>query len=290
MGSAPSRPLIWLALSGAVVIISFAAIIIKLTPAPAVVIAAYRMGFAASLLLPLAWHGRTDFGRIAGRELLLSLLSGLFLALHFLAWISSLKYTSVASSVVLVTTNPIFVGLGTRFILRERLGKPLLQGIVLSVLGGLLIGYTDLQFGAEELKGDLLALFGAVMASSYFLTGRRVRQRLGLINYIFIVYGLAAAILLLIVLLTAQPLIGYPGFVYLLMFLLALGPQVLGHSTLNWALRYTSAATVAVVILGEPIGSTVLAYFILGEGITLLKALGGLLILAGIYLASRAEG
>ncbi len=290
MGSAPSRPLIWLALTGAVGIISFAAIIIKLIPAPTAVIAAYRMAFAALLLLPFAWRGRADFGKIAGRELLLSLLSGLFLALHFLAWIGSLKFTSVASSVVLVTTNPIFVGLGTRFILRERLGRALLWGIALSVLGGLLIGYTDFQFGAEELKGDLLALAGAVMASSYFLTGRHVRQRLGLINYIFIVYGLAAAILLCIVFSTAQPLGGYPGEVYLLLFLLALGPQVLGHSTLNWALKYTSAATVAVAILGEPVGSTVLAYFILGEGITLLKALGGLLILAGIYLASRAEG
>ena len=290
MDHAPSRPLIWLALSGAVVVISFAAIIIKLTPAPAAVIAAYRMAFAALLLLPFAWRGRIDFIKIAGRELLLSLLSGLFLALHFLAWIASLKYTSVASSVVLVTTNPIFVGLGTRFILRERLGRALLWGIALSVLGGLLIGYTDLQFGAEELKGDLLALFGAVMASSYFLTGRRVRQRLGLVNYIFIVYGLAAVILMLIVLVTVQPLLGYPGVAYLLLFLLALGPQVLGHTTLNWALKYTTAATVAVAILGEPVGSTVLAYFILGEKITLLKALGGFLILAGIYLASRAEG
>jgi len=293
----PSRGLIWLALSGAVAVISFAAILIKLTPAPAAVIAAWRMGLASLVLLPLVWRshvrarareGDKD-GLLGGRELLLSLLSGLFLGLHFLAWISSLKYTSVASSVVLVTTNPIFVGLGTRFILQERLGRTLLWGIALSVLGGALIGYTDFRVGPGELLGDLLALAGAVMASSYFLAGRRVRRQVGLLNYIFIVYSVAALLLLAIALASGQPLLGYPGFAYLFLFLLALGPQLLGHTMLNWALKYTSAATVAVAILGEPVGSTILAYFILSEGITPLKALGGLLILVGIYLASRAE-
>ncbi len=127
------------------------------------------------------------------------------------------------------------------------------------------------------------------MASAYFLVGRHVRQRVGLFNYIFVVYGLAAALLLVVVLAAHQPLFGYPSRAYLFLFLLALGPQLLGHSSLNWSLRYVSAATVAVAVLGEPIGSTVLAYLILDEGLTPLKVLGGALILGGIYLASRAE-
>jgi drug/metabolite transporter (DMT)-like permease len=285
-----STPKTYGVLLGAITVISFAAILIKLISAPAVVIAFFRLGLATLLLAPFAWRRRAELRQFSKYDLALSLLSGLFLALHFLAWISSLKYTSVASSVVLVTTNPIFVGLGTRFILRERLGTSLLWGIAVSVAGGLLIGYNDLRFGREELLGDLLALAGAVMASAYFLVGRHVRQRVGLFNYIFVVYGLAAVLLSIFVLATRQPLFGYPPKAYLFLFLLALGPQILGHSSLNWVLKYTSAATVAVATLGEPVGSTVLAYLILGEGLTLLKVLGGMLILAGIYLAARAEG
>ncbi|MFQ6117298.1 MAG: DMT family transporter, partial [Candidatus Bipolaricaulia bacterium] len=275
------KPKVYVALFLAIVFISFGAILIKLISAPALVIAAYRLTLATLLLAPFAWRKNGQLKRFSKHDLALSLLSGVFLALHFIFWISSLNYTAVASSGVLVSTNPIFVGLGTRFILRERLGPLLLWGIAISILGGLLIGAGDLRFGREEFLGDLLALGGAVWASAYFLVGRRVRQRVGLFNYIFVVYGLAAAALLMVVLVARQPLLGYPGQVYLFLFLLALGPQLLGHSSLNWVLKYTSAATVAVATLGEPVGSTVLAYLILGEGLTLLKLLGGLLILGG---------
>ncbi|MFQ6090656.1 MAG: DMT family transporter, partial [Candidatus Bipolaricaulia bacterium] len=264
-------------------------ILIKLIPAPAPTIAAYRLTLATLLLAPFAWQRRAELRGFSKSDLALSLLGGLFLALHFLAWISSLKYTSVASSVVLVTTNPIFVGLGTRFILREPLGRLLIWGIIISVIGGVLIGYNDLRFGREELLGDLLALAGALFASAYFLVGRHVRQRVGLFNYIFVLYGLAAVVLLIVALAAHQPLLGFSKWTYLFLFLLALGPQILGHSSLNWSLKHVSAATVAVAVLGEPVGSTVLAYFILNEGLTSLKVLGGLLILGGIYLALRAE-
>jgi drug/metabolite transporter (DMT)-like permease len=274
-------------LLGAVVALSFGSILVKLTPAPAPTIAAYRLTLATLLLAPLAWRGRAELRRLSKQELGLSVASGLSLALHFLTWISSLKYTSVASSVVLVSTSPIFVGLGSRFILKERLSPLLVSGIALSLSGGVLIGYSDLRFGGEELIGDLLALGGALFASGYFLVGRRVRQNVNLFNYIFIVYGLAGFSLVAAALAAGQPLLGHPGRAYLFMFLLALGPQLLGHSGLNWALRYTSAAMVAVATLGEPVGATILAYLILGEGLTLLQAGGGLLILVGIYLAAR---
>jgi drug/metabolite transporter (DMT)-like permease len=275
-------------LLGAITVISFGSILIKLIPAPALTIAAYRLSLATILLAPFAWRRRAEWRPLSRRDLALSLLSGVFLALHFLTWISSLKYTSVSSSVVLVSSSPIFVGLGTRFILRERLGPALIWGIAVSLIGGLLIGYSDLSFGMEELQGDLLALGGALMVSAYFLLGRYVRQRVGLFDYIFVVYGLAALLLLLVALAARQPLFGYPKWAYLFLFLLALGPQILGHSSLNWALRYVSAATVAVAVLGEPVGAAILAYFILHEGLTVLKVCGGLLILGGIYLAGRA--
>lgn len=281
------RPRVYGVLLGAVTILSFGSILVRLTPAPAPTIAAHRLVLATLLLAPLAWRGRTELKGLAREDLALSLASGFFLALHFLTWISSLQYTSVASSVVLVSTSPIFVGLGSHFLLKERLGLPLVLGIALSLAGGVLIGYSDFRFDRAELVGDLLALGGALFASGYLLVGRRVRRHVGLFNYIFIIYGLAGAILVAAALAAGQPLFGYPGRVYLFLFLLALGPQLLGHSGLNWALRYISAATVAVATLGEPVGAAVLAYLILGESLVPLQAGGGLLILAGIYLAAR---
>lgn len=282
---------IMLVLLSAICIVSFAAIFIKLAEeASALMIATYRLTLATVLLAPLVLlQSRRELLSLSKREWLLSLLSGVFLSLHFFTWVSSLKYTSVASSVVLVTTNPIFVGLGSYFILKEKLHVTLIAGIGLSVTGGILIGYGDFKAGTDVLFGDLLALTGAVMASGYLLIGRRVRQKLALLPYIFIVYGMAALILLGLSLLTHQKFLGYSGGTYLWLVLLALGPQLIGHTSFNWALKYVSASTVAVAILGEPVGSTLLAYWILKETLTPLKLVGGLLIIAGIYLAARAE-
>jgi len=288
------EPRVYGVLLGGIIVISFSSILIKLISAPALVIASFRLGLATLLLAPFAWRGREELRQLSRSrdDLLFSLLSGLFLALHFITWISSLKYTSVASSVVLVSTSPIFVGLGARFILRERLSPKLIWGIVLSLAGGVLISYGDLRFDREEFLGDLLALGGAVSVAAYFLIGRRVRRwgQIGFLDYIFIVYGLAALVLLTATLAARQSLYGYPSRAYLFLALLALGPQLLGHSSLNWALKHASAPTVAVATVGEPVGATILAYLILGEGLTLLKGLGGLFILVGIYLAARAEG
>jgi drug/metabolite transporter (DMT)-like permease len=278
-------------LFAAVGIISFASILIKLADAPALIIAAYRLGIAGLLLTPFALsRKRGQLRALSSRDLGLSLLSGAFLSLHFLAWISSLQYTSVASSVVLVATNPIFVGLGSVWILKERLHPLLVWGILLSVAGGALIGSEDLRLGGMALYGDLLALLGAITHSGYLLVGQRVRRKTDTLTYIWLVYGMAALILLAAVLGTRVPLTGYSAWTVLMIVLLALGPQLIGHTSYNWALRYVSAATVAVVILGEPVGATLLAYWILGEGITPQKVLGGALVLAGIYLAVRAEG
>ncbi len=215
--------------------------------------------------------------------------AGLFLALHFASWITSLEYTSVASSVVLVTTHPIFVGLASHFLFNERLSPRMSMGIALSVLGGMVIGYGDFGLGQNELLGDLLATAGAVMAAGYFLIGRRLRSRLSLVAYISLVYSTAAATVVAFCALTGQEFVGYPQQTYLMFILLALVPQLIGHSSLNWALRYLSATFVSVSILGEPIGSTILAYFFLNEVPTPHKIMGGVLILAGIYIASREQ-
>jgi len=280
---------VYLILGLAVGVISTASILIKLADAPAIIIAAYRLGIAGLFVVPVALLRRApELRALPGRDWLLGLLSGTFLALHFLVWISSLQHTSVASSVVLVATNPIFVGLGAVFILRERLAPLLVLGILLSVLGALLIGSDDIRLGSKAIYGDLLALLGAVMHSGYLLIGQSLRQRVDLLTYIALVYGMAALVLILSATASETAFIGYSTWTYLMMVLLALGPQLLGHSSYNWALKYVPAAVVAVVILGEPIGATILAYFILGETLSWLKGFGAVLVLAGIYLAVRA--
>jgi drug/metabolite transporter (DMT)-like permease len=272
------------------VAVSFASIFIRLSEAPPLVIAAYRLSGAALILLPFnlsnGFRGIAGLGRM---DLLYCLLAGIALSLHFALWITSLSYTSVASSLVLVTTNPIFVGLFSYVFLKEKIGRNLIIGIILSVVGGVLISIGDLG-GRSTLYGDLLALLGGVMMSVYLLLGRRVRRKTDLVSYVTVVYGIAALILVVVVWVSGESFYPYPPQSYLMFGLLALVPQLIGHTSFNWALRFFPPSFVAVVILAEPVGSTILAYFLLREGITHLRAVGGVLILSGIYISARGSG
>jgi drug/metabolite transporter (DMT)-like permease len=271
-----------------IIAISTASIFIKLCDAPVLIIAAYRMMLASLMLTPFACCKKTWKGWEKDKIGWL-LLSGLFLSLHFAFWIASLKYTSVASSVVLVTTHPIFVGTGGWLFLKERLGLNLIFGIALSVLGSGLISYGDMSLSKEALMGDGLALLGAIAASGYLLVGKKMRKDQDLLSYIFPVYSTGGLILILFALIFQKPFFGYSSSTYFYLFLLALVPQLMGHTTFNWALKYLPASVVAVTILGEPMGSTLLAYFILGEGLTLWKVIGGMSIFAGILIALRKK-
>lgn len=276
-----------------IIAISFGSIFVRFAQdegAPPLSIAAWRMTFASAVMLPYAWITRRDEIRsLSRREIGLMLASGVFLALHFATWISSLAYTSVASSVVLVSMGPLFVGLGSWLFLRERPGAPLIVGIVMAAVGSIIISGGDLGKGKDELFGDLLALTGAVMVSGYLMLGRKVRARRSLVTYIALVYGAAMVTLLGMVLVTGQPMSGFSPAAYGWMLALGLVPQLTGHSTLNWALRHLSATYVSIVTLAEPLSAGLLAYIILGEAISWSTAAGGVLILAGIYIASRAE-
>jgi drug/metabolite transporter (DMT)-like permease len=284
-----NRPLLYTLIGVAIVAVSFGAILIRLAEdVPVLSIAAWRLGVSFLLIIPFSWR-KSPLKTMNRRDLLLSVASGVFLTLHFILWISSLRYTSVASSVVLVSTNPIFVALGVRFVFKESLSRTLVVATLLSVAGAALIGWGDFRVSGTAFYGDLQALGGAVMASGYFLIGRRVRQRVPLSSYILTTYGTAAILLLGVALATHQRLIGFPKLTYLYLVLLAVGPQLIGHSTFNWALKYLSASTVAILILGEPVASTLLAYLILGEGVTLLKVIGAGVILSGIYLSLHEE-
>ena len=269
-----------------IIAISTASIFIKLCDAPALIIATYRMMLASLMLTPFACYKNPWRGWERG-EIGWFFLSGLFLSLHFAFWIASLKYTSVASSVVLVTTHPIFVGIGSWLFLKERIGMNLVLGIALTVLGSGLISYGDMALSKEASMGDGFALLGAMAASGYLLVGRKMRKDQDLFSYIFPVYSIAGLILILLSLIFQKHFWGYSPSTYLYLFLLALVPQLMGHTTFNWALKYLPASMVAITILGEPIGSTMLAYFILGEGLTIWKILGGISIFAGILVALK---
>jgi drug/metabolite transporter (DMT)-like permease len=276
-----------------IVAVSFASILIRFAQGAGMAslsIAAWRLIFASTILLPYAWATRRhEIRDLSGREWMLLVASGLFLGLHFATWIASLGYTSVASSVVLVSMGPVFVGLGSWLLLRERPGALLIAGIVLAAAGSVVISWGDLDQGRDQLVGDLLALAGAIFVAGYLMIGYRVRARRSLTTYIALVYGVAMVALVSIVLLAGQPMFGYPLDAYGWVLALALGPQIVGHSTLNWALRYLSATFVAIVTLAEPIGSGILAYVLLGEAVGWSTAIGGAMVLAGIYVASRAE-
>lgn len=290
-GPTPIPP--YLALIVGVLAVSTASTLIRLAQVAQVdslAIAAWRLSLASLMLAPFALATRREeLGSLTRREWKLAFGAGLLLAVHFAAWIASLALTSVAASVVLVTTNPLFVGLGSYLFLKERLGLPMVAGMVIAMAGSLIIGLSDMEAGTNRLTGDLLALLGALAAAGYFMIGRQLRARLSLLGYVFPVYATSAVLLMAVAALSGAPLTGYPTTIWLWLFLLALGPQIVGHSALNWALRHLTATYVTLAILTEPIGSALLAWVILDEPPTLATVVGGGLILAGVVLASQSE-
>lgn len=306
MKANPTKTFLTLTIIGGILAVSTASIFIRFAQgyASSLAIAALRLAFASLIIAPIALiKYRADLAKLDRRDFFLGLLAGIFLALHFATWISSLEYTTIASSVVLVTTTPLWVALLSPLILKEPITRFVLWGMVLAFLGGIVIGFSDICtwnnglvcpspgdfFQGQAIIGDLLALAGAMMAAGYLIIGRRLRAKTSLIPYIFVVYGMAAIVLILITVASGDSLVGLPPQAYLWTLLLAIIPQLLGHSTFNWALKYLPASLVSVTLLGEPIGSTILALIILNEIPSFGELIGATFILLGIFLASRVE-
>lgn len=288
----PGKPFInpAIALTLGIAAISTGAIFARAADAPSLVIAAYRVGLATLILAPFAaWKSSKEIAGLTRSDWKAVLGAGFFLAVHFATWIASLDYTSVASSVVLVNTIPLWVGILTPFLTGERPGRGTLAGIALSFVGGVFISAGDFAVGGRALFGDALALVGGLSAAIYIMLGRNVRPRLSLLAYITTCYGTAGAILWTLVLVSKTPFTGFSVPTWWAFLGMAIIPQILGHSSYNWALRWFSSSTVAVCLLGEPIGSTLLAWIFFGETLTAWKAVGGALILAGIVLAAVNE-
>ncbi len=285
--SLPPLHVLWPLVLLGIAAVSCASILIRSAEAPSLAIAAYRLSLASVLLGPFyARKALRERDVWSGNLLLGCILSGFFLALHFIFWIESIGLTSISSSATLVSTTPIFAALVSHFFLGERMAKGIGWGLALTVCGSALVAGADFTLNPRALRGDFLALLGAAAAAGYLLSGRFVRRKLPLSTYVFIVYSLASLVLLAGCLFTGTPLSGFSRSTYAAMVLLALVPQLIGHTLFNWTLKFLSPTSVAVLILGEPIGATFLAYVIFEETVPMPRALGLLVLGAGILICS----
>jgi drug/metabolite transporter (DMT)-like permease len=278
-----------------VLIVSTAAILIRYAHAqgvPSLAIAAWRLTLAALWLAPVAlMRCRAELHALKPTQWALALASGAFLGVHFASWIASLEYTTVASSVALVTTNPIWLALFAWTFLHERLSLRLSLAIGLALIGSVVIFIADRnsEIATRPLLGNGLAVLGSLAICGYLLIGRKLRAAMGLLPYISIVYASAAVCLMAAAIVAGAQLHGYGPAGWLLLGALALGPQLFGHSAVNYALKYFPATVIAVAVLGEPIGSSALAWLLFDEGIGPAKFFGMALLLGGIFLAATAK-
>lgn len=260
--------------------------------AASLTIAAYRMGIAfVAVLIPTLIKHRPELQALTYGDLALAATSGLFLAIHFATWVYSLELTSVAISVVMVNTAPLWVGLLTPLMTRERLAPATILGIGISVIGAVAIGWGLEGDGdsSNDLLGGVLATIGAVGLAVYLLIGRNFRCRHSLGVYVTVCYGAAAGFLSVAAIGTGQQVVGFSTSIWWYLIGLALVSQILGHTTYNWALRFFSASMIAIALLAEPICSTLLAHVLFNETLTAVQVAGAALILVGIYLAARVE-
>lgn len=271
-----------------IVSISCSAIFIKFASAPPIVTAFYRMLFTVIILTPFILIILGKDKRIMNLTVKIIIncsLSGVFLALHFAFWITSLNYTSITSSTVLVTLQPLFVVLGEYLIYREPIGYRSVIGVLVTVCGGIILGYGDISFGSNVLLGDLFALTGSIFIACYILIGKNIRKQLDLLPYTYIVY-LSASIVLFLgnAFITKNFLTGYPLTTWGWFVALAVVPNIMGQSIFSWALKHVKATVVSISILGEPVGATILTFIIWGQVPGMCQILGGILIIMGLVM------
>ncbi|GIN19884.1 MAG TPA: EamA/RhaT family transporter [Bacillus bacterium] len=269
----------------AVISISTSAIFVKLSAAEAGVIAFYRMLFSILIMAPVFFQKYTkELKGVSKKDWLYSAMAGIFLSFHFILWFESLEYTSVASSTVLVTLQPLFAFFGAFIFFKERFSFKAIASAGIAVIGSIIISWGDFHISGSALFGDMLALAACALITAYLLIGQMIRQRLSLMTYTFFVYLFSAFVLLVYIFLTQGQLYPYPPSEWIYFLLLAILPNLLGHSVFNWALKWISTTVISMAILFEPVGATILAYIFLGEKIYFTQIAGGMIIIFGVSL------
>ncbi|MBT2758897.1 DMT family transporter [Mesobacillus foraminis] len=263
--------------------VSTSAILVKVSTAPAEVIAFYRLLFSVLIMLPFfILKYVSELKHITKQDWSLSIVSGIFLAFHFILWFESLNLTSVASSTVLVTLQPLFAFLGTYLFFKERFSVKALFAGGVAITGSVIISWGDFRISGSAFMGDILALVACALITIYLMFGQSVRKRVSLVAYTFIVYAVSTVTLFIYVLFSGEALHPYPTSDWLYFLLLALIPTLLGHTLLNWSVKWLSTSTISVAILFEPVGATILAYYLIGEKVLWTQVIGGLIVIAGI--------
>lgn len=272
--------------------ISLSSIFVKYSTAPSAVTAAYRLIWTILLMSPMTFGKRAvreELFHVTRRNLLLSCLSGIFLAFHFTLWFESLRHTSVASSTTIVCTEVIWVSIGYALFLKGRMGWRSMLAIAVTLVGSALIAFADSSAGGAHLYGDCLSLLAAITVAAYVLLGRVVRATVSTTVYTFIVYSSCAAVLLLFCLVQKNSLFGYGPSALIVGLLLAVFSTILGHSIFSWCLKYFSPSFVSASKLCEPVVAAILAGFLFGEAPSVLQFIGGAMILGGVFYYSRLE-
>ena len=280
------------ALGVAVAAVSTSAVLVRWSTAPAIVLAFYRVLLTMLLVAPfLLTRYRGEFAAFRRRDWAVALATGAALAVHFAAYFESLAWTSVAASVTLVQSQPVFVAIGATLVLDEFVGPRRAAGILVALAGMAAMSAGDLLAGLavrgpRPLYGNALAVLGAVMAAIYVLVGRSLRQRVALVPYVVVVYAACALTLFAVAVARGLPLSGYGRGEWLIFLALAVGPGLFGHTVVNWALEHVESAVVSVALLGEPVGATVLALVLLAEVPGPTTLVGASLVLVGIYVTT----
>ena len=268
-----------------VISVALSAIFVKMATADAGVIAFYRMLFSVLLMLPIfLLKYRREVLILSKRDWIFSAIAGVFLGFHFIFWFESLNYTSVASSTVLVTLQPIFAFVGTYFFFKEKLAFKTILSAVIAIMGSVIISWGDFQLSGTAFYGDILALIGCALITAYLLFGQDVRKRLSLITYTFIVYSVSTVTLFIYVVIQGESFGPHPGADWFWFFMLALIPNLLGHTLFNWSLRWVSTNVLSIAILFEPVGASILAYYVFNETLSSSQIVGGLIVITGILL------
>ncbi|KAB8137962.1 DMT family transporter [Gracilibacillus oryzae] len=275
----------YLAIIIGVISVSTSAIFVKIAgDAPAAIIANYRLLFAAVIILPFVLVNKQELRQLQVREWTMTILAGISLAIHFIVWFESLNYTSVASSVVLVTLQPIFAFIGTYLFFKERFSSGTIISMLITIFGSIIIAWGDFQLAGKALYGDILALIGALFITIYFLLGQRTRNKISMTAYTCIAYFSGSIVLVVYNVIAGNSFVAYSGDQWLIFVLIAIIPTILGLNLLNWALKWVSASVISMGIVFEPIGAAILAYFILGEQVSSSQWLGGMIIIFGLLL------
>ncbi len=266
-----------------IIAISFSAIFVKWSDAPATIQSMYRMLFASMLLLPIIWVKREDFWKLTKKDCYFLFISGLFLALHFALWFGSLKLTTVASSTIILTLQPLVALAGGFFLFKELTSKQALLTMGIAVIGAMMIGWGDIGLGKDAIIGDILSFLSVIAVVGYLLIGQSIIKKISHWVYSFCVFFFASIVLVIYNLLMNIPFVGYSSSEWGIFLLLAIVPTI-AHVIHNWLLNYVNATTISMSILGEPVGATALAVILLGERLIGWQIVGGLMVLFGVLL------